>query len=120
MSREVAVHNHKSLRTMGRKLLPACVLALLVALALPGSAEDRAVKSRVAPVYPELARRMKIGGVVRLEVTVDAAGKVIAVKTLTGNHMLSVAAEDAVHKWQFEPGTGPSTLVIAIDFSDGN
>jgi hypothetical protein len=48
-------------------------LALAFVFVFSGrAAEERAVKSRVAPVYPEIAKRMRISGVVKLEVTVDA------------------------------------------------
>jgi len=105
-------------RRMGVRLVRAAALALLVALALPSAAADsRAVKSRVAPVYPELAKRMKIEGEVRLSVTVDAEGKVTDVKAVSGNHMLSSAAEDAVRKWKFEPGPGSFTVEVALTFA---
>ena len=61
--------------------MKAAVLALLLALALPGrAADERAVKSRVPPVYPEIAKRMRITGAVKVEATVDAGGKVTDVK----------------------------------------
>jgi TonB family protein len=100
------------------RLILAVALALMVASATPARAADqRAVLTRSAPVYPEIARRMKISGVVRLEVTVDASGKVTDVKTLSGNHMLSSAAEDAVRKWKFEPGPGVSTVEESLNFA---
>jgi hypothetical protein len=37
---------------------------------------NRKPKSKVAPVYPELARRMNITGVVKVQVTVAANGTV--------------------------------------------
>jgi TonB family protein len=87
-------------------------------MALPArAADDRAVKQRVSPVYPEIAKRMKIGGEVKLLATVDATGKVTDVKTVSGNHMLSVAAEDAVRKWKFEPGAGESHVDVAVTFN---
>jgi TonB family protein len=99
-------------------LLQAAALALLVTLALPARAGDeRAVKSRVPPVYPEIAKRMKVSGEVKLEATVDAQGKVKDVKPVSGNHMLEVAAEDAVRQWKFEPGDGDATVIVAINFS---
>ena len=42
--------------------------------------DGRPIKSRVAPVYPEIAKRMRVTGVVRLAATVDAGGKVRSVK----------------------------------------
>ena len=49
------------LRRVGVRLIQAAALALVVALAIPARAADiRAVKSRVAPVYPEIAKRMRI------------------------------------------------------------
>ncbi len=96
-----------------RGTIGAFVLAC--AFVLCARAEDRAVKSRVAPVYPEIAKRMKIGGVVRLEVTVDPDGKVADVKQISGNHMLSESAEEAVRKWKFVPG--PSQSIVDVDLN---
>jgi TonB family protein len=78
---------------------------------------DRAVKSRVAPAYPELAKRLKIAGMVKLEATVDADGKVTAVKTVSGSKALAQAAEDAVTKWKFVPGSGASTEEVDVTFA---
>jgi TonB family protein len=106
------------LRRAALRLMPAAALALLVALAMPARAADsRAVKTRIQPAYPEIARRMRISGVVRLAVTVDSEGKVIDVKPLSGNNMLSAAAAEAVRKWRFEPGPGEATEEIALNFA---
>ena len=105
------------MRTTAMKLLPAIVLGLVVAMAMPAMAGDRAVKSRVSPAYPELARRMKISGAVVISVTVDAQGNVTDAKAVSGNRMLSAAAEDAVRKWKFLPGTAESTETVDINFA---
>jgi len=99
-------------------LFPAAALALIIALTLPTmAADDRAVKTRVAPIYPEIAKRLKISGEVRLEALVDAQGKVKDVKPISGNHMLEEAAEDAVRKWRFESGDGDTTVVVSVNFT---
>lgn len=112
--------NNGEERKIGRwaMALQVCAaLALLVAMALPaGAADDRAVKNKVAPVYPEIAKRMHVVGMVRVEATVDATGKVVDVKPVSGNHVLSIAAEDAVRKWRFEPGAGESKVQLAFNF----
>lgn len=106
------------LRRAVSRLFQAAAVAVLVAMALPArAADDRPVKQRIPPVYPEIAKRMKIGGEVKLEATVDATGKVTDVKTLSGNHMLSIAAEEAVRKWKFEPGAGDSHVDVAVNFT---
>jgi TonB family protein len=90
---------------------------LIGLLALPGYASDRVVKSKVPPVYPEIAKRMKITGVVKVEATVDADGKVTDVKTLSGSHTLSPAAEEAVRKWKFAPAAATSTEDVDVNFA---
>jgi TonB family protein len=108
----------KTLCRAGPRWARAATLALVMALAIPaGAAKARAVKSRVSPVYPEIAKRMRIEGEVRLSVTVDSDGKVTDVKPVSGNHMLSTAAEDAVRKWKFEPGSGVSTVDVSLTFA---
>jgi TonB family protein len=105
-------------RFTGTRLMRAGVLALLMALVVPTMmAETRAVKSRVAPVYPEIARRMRISGTVKLEATVDADGKVVGVKAVSGNSLLTFAAEDAVRKWKFESGPGTAKVEVSLTFA---
>jgi TonB family protein len=89
----------------------ACLL-----LALPAHADDRRVERRVPPVYPEIAKRMRISGIVHVEATVAADGNVTAAKATAGNKMLSPAAEDAVKRWKFVPGDSPATVGIDINF----
>ena len=98
-------------------LFNTAVLALALSVALPAYADGRAIKSRVNPVYPEIAKRMKIGGLVKLEASVSADGRVVSVKTLSGNRMLSNAAEDAVKQWKFVPGAEQSTEEIDVNFA---
>jgi TonB family protein len=93
----------------------AITLALLLA-APAQAASERPTKLRVAPVYPEIAKRMHLFGEVKVEVTVDADGKVTAVRTIDGAHILSVAAEEAVRKWKFEPASSSSTEEFSINF----
>jgi TonB family protein len=70
-------------------------------------------------VYPELAKRMRIEGAVKVEATVSSEGKVTAVKTLSGNRMLSPAAEEAVSRWRFVPADAPSTVDVDVNFALG-
>jgi len=99
------------------RILRMAVVLLVVSLAvLCAAAEQRAIKSRVTPVYPELAKRMKIAGVVKIEATVDAEGKVTDVKTLNGSRVLSGAAEEAVRKWKFASGDGVANVDVDVTF----
>ncbi len=107
-----------------RFLATACcktaVLGLLLALSLPARASDeRAVKQRVPPVYPELAKRMKITGEVTVQATVDPDGKVTDAKAVSGSKTLSLAAEEAVRKWKFVPGADVSHVDVSVKFEMG-
>jgi TonB family protein len=95
-------------------LLLIAIVCLL--LALPAHADDRRVEKRVPPTYPEIARRMRISGVVHVEAIVAADGSVTSAKATTGNKMLSPAAEDAVKRWKFVPGDSQSTVGIDVNF----
>jgi TonB family protein len=80
------------------------------------SASERKVASRVAPIYPELAKRMHIKGVVKVEAIVRPNGSVKSTRVLGGNPVLVDAAMDAVGKWKFEPGQSETTEVVQLTF----
>jgi TonB family protein len=99
-------------------IMTAAILAFTMLTTLSANAAtERAVKTKVPPVYPELAKRMKISGVVKVEATVDPDGKVTGVKTLNGNSALQNAAEEAVRKWKFVPGDGNATVDVEVTFA---
>jgi TonB family protein len=103
--------------SFSRKISAAILgFAVLGCIGLPAVAADRKVQRRVQPVYPELARRMRIGGTVRVEATVAADGSVTDAKVISGNKMLAPAAEEAIRKWKFVPEIAASTENVDIDF----
>jgi len=96
------------------------VVALAFLCAAMIHAENRHVEKRVAPVYPELARRMHISGVVKLDVKVAPDGSVSDVKATNGNQLLTSAAEEAVRKWKFAQADAASSEVVEVNFSEAN
>lgn len=65
---------------------------------------SRRIVRQTAPSYPELARKMKLGGTVKVIAVVAADGNVKSVEPMGGSPVLLKAAEDAVAKWKFAPG----------------
>jgi TonB family protein len=77
---------------------------------------DRKVAARVAPVYPELAKKMHIHGAVRVEAVVRPNGTVKSTRVLGGNPVLVDAAVEAVNKWKFETAQTETTEVLQLTF----
>lgn len=70
---------------------------------------------KVAPIYPEEAKKENISGTVVLDVTINQEGKVSSVKTKQSTHpALEKAAIDAVKQWEYVPlqMNGKPTAVI--------
>jgi len=79
--------NNRRARTTARKTILAIAAALLLSASLPVFAQEPACKSKSGEVkvnYPELARRMKIYGVVRLQLQLSAAGRYESPRFLAG------------------------------------
>lgn len=55
------------------------------------------------PVYPEIARRARVDGVVILEALIDEHGRVGRLKVLRSEPLLDAAALDAVATWRYTP-----------------
>jgi protein TonB len=56
-----------------------------------------------APAYPDAARRMRLTGLVEVEVVIDMNGKVISAKAVKGPSLLAAAAEQAAKQARFTP-----------------
>ncbi len=104
----------------------AC-LGLLIAITgmslgvTPAFADDdggRKVKTRIAPLYPELAKRMNVAGTVKLEVVIAPNGQVKSTKVVGGHPLLIDPAVEAVKKWRYEPATEETTGTVVIHFTN--
>ena len=76
----------------------------------------RRAKTKVQPVYPELAHKMNITGTVKIEVVVAPNGTVKEARIVGGHPVLANAALDAARKWRFEPAPGESSGIIDFKF----
>jgi TonB family protein len=72
---------------------------------------------RVEPVYPPLARTMRIQGTVRLQAAIDLDGSVAALKLISGHPLLVDAAMDAAKQYRYEPVSRWTIMPISITFS---
>jgi TonB family protein len=104
------------------RVLPVCLVLISGCIAANSSPAwgqvdiKRKATTKVAPVYPPLARQMNISGVVKVNVTVSASGSVKNAKLVGGHPVLANAALDAVRKWHFEAGPGESTGIVEFRF----
>lgn len=96
--------------------LMALTTILTTAQSTAPAAPERRITSRVAPNYPELAKKMHIHGMVRVEAVVRPNGSVKSTRALGGNPVLVDAALEAVGKWKFESGPNETTEVVPLAF----
>ncbi len=107
-----------------KRIVSASLMALVLGMAVSTtvSAEDdgRKVKSKVSPIYPELAKRMNVTGAVKLQVTVLPNGTVKTAKVIGGHPLLVDPAMEAVKKWKYEPSNEETTSVVEFHFDNNN
>ncbi|HEV2194901.1 MAG TPA: energy transducer TonB [Candidatus Acidoferrum sp.] len=94
------------------------ILSGVSALAQSGSTDEskRKVKTKVSPVYPELARRMNVAGKVKIEVVISPDGHVKTTRVVGGHPLLVQACQDAVKEWKFAPASEETTQVVEFEF----
>ncbi|HYM77862.1 MAG TPA: energy transducer TonB [Candidatus Dormibacteraeota bacterium] len=59
--------------------------------------------TKVAPVYPQLARQARIQGTVTLQAVIDKDGNIDNLQLISGHPMLATAAIEAVKQWKYKP-----------------
>ena len=112
---------------MYRHFRSTAILIMLVSFGLTASAEIRvatddamkAATKKTPPEYPPIAKQVKVGGKVQVDVTIDTEGNVETVKIVSGNAMLTQSVITAVKKWKFTPFTqdgAPTKAVASLEF----
>lgn len=102
--------------TAGRRLtwlflLPLCLISLNAS-----AQEGRRILSNPQPSYPELARRMSLQSVVKVELIVGPDGEIKDAKVLGGHPILADAALNALRKWKYERARTESKIQLEFKF----
>ena len=76
----------------------------------------------VKPEYPAIARSARVSGVVTIEATIGADGKVVDARVVRSVPMLDQAALDAVRQWEYTPTLlngvpVPVIVTVTINFT---
>lgn len=107
-----------------RKALVAVAIASMCgthAFAQSASEEGkRKVKTKIAPAYPELAKRMNVTGKVKIEVIITPDGRVKSTRALGGHPLLVQSCIDAVKEWKFVAAQEETTQLVEFDFNAGS
>ena len=81
------------------------------------SEATRAAIAKPQPLYPAMAKHLRLQGQVELEAMIDEDGSVSEVKIVSGNAVLTAAAVAACKNWKFPPMTsGKATAAISFTF----
>ena len=77
---------------------------------------ERRIINRIEPEYPETLKRLFIGGIVRIQVTVNPNGKVESTELLGGSPILGQSAIKAVKQWKYASSASTDKLVVQLEF----
>jgi protein TonB len=59
--------------------------------------------NKVTPLYPDIAKRARIQGVVVLQAVISKQGTIENLRVMSGHPMLTQSALDAVRQWRYRP-----------------
>jgi TonB family protein len=88
---------------------------ILTAVNLPAQ-ESRKVLSNPAPVYPEIAKKLLLTGVVKVQIVIAPDGKIKSTKVVGGHPLLVKAVEDALKDWKYAPASSETTTQLEFNF----
>ena len=77
--------------------------------------EGRKVLSQAQPDYPELAKRLRLQGKVKVQVIIGTDGIIKNTKIVGGNPVLVESTLEALKKWKYAPGS-ETTTTLEFDF----
>ena len=108
------------MNTRRKKVSILCGTMLAVALSLGRASlqaqEGRKALSNPAPVYPEMAKRIHLTGVVKVQVVIGADGRIKEKNFIGGHPVLVNAVEETLKNWKYAPASGETTTQLEFNF----
>jgi len=102
----------------GGKILGGALLVVALGLGtanLQGQ-EGRKAMSNPVPVYPEVAKRMRLTGTVKVQVVIGTDGRIKEKNFIGGHPVLVNAVEETLKNWKYAPASGETTTQLEFNF----
>lgn len=91
-------------------------MALTLTAANLSAQESRKVLSNPAPVYPEIARKLLLTGLVKVQIVIAPDGKIKSTQVIGGHPLLVKAVEDALKGWKYAPASTETSTQLEFNF----
>lgn len=104
-------------RSVVRHLVFVLCLAGMCLCAATGQAqESRKLLAQSQPDYPELAKRMRLAGTVKVQVIIGTDGIIKNTKVVGGNPVLVESTLEALKKWKYAPSSNETSTTLEFNF----
>ena len=100
-------------RILGGALL---VLALSLGVGSLQAQESRKALSNPVPAYPEVAKRLRLVGTVKVQVLIGADGRIKEKNFIGGHPVLVNAVDETLKNWKYAPASGETTTQLEFNF----
>jgi TonB family protein len=91
-------------------------MALILSAANLPAQDNRRVLSNPEPPYPEVARRLRLSGVVKVQVTISTDGKIKETKVMGGHPIFVNSVEQTLKDWKYAPAATETTTQLEFTF----
>jgi outer membrane biosynthesis protein TonB len=99
-----------------QRIMAIAGLALML-IGMPVCAQSaRKVISNPEPVYPELAKKMHLTGVVKVVVVIGPEGQIKTMDFQGGHPLLIESVQTALKQWKYAPASSESKILLEFKF----
>ncbi|HET8923961.1 MAG TPA: energy transducer TonB [Candidatus Acidoferrum sp.] len=101
-----------------KKMAASMVLAMALSTTAVNLAaqEGRKVLSNPTPAYPEMAKRFRLEGVVKVQVVIGTDGRIKETNVVGGHPLLVTSVEETLKNWKYAPASSETTALLEFRF----
>jgi len=101
-----------------KRILGGVLLSMALSLGVGSlqAQEGRKALSNPAPAYPDVAKKLRLVGTVKVQVVIGADGKIKGTTFIGGHPVLVNAVEETLKNWKYAPGSGETSTLLEFNF----
>jgi TonB family protein len=99
------------------RILGSALLAMALGLGVANlqAQESRKALSNPVPVYPEVAKKMRLTGTVKVQIVIGADGRIKEKNFIGGHPVLVSSVEETLKDWKYAPAGGETTTQLQFN-----